>query len=121
MAKLGMGELEAAVMKALWDLGGWRTPREVHEVVSGDRPLAYTTVLTVLVRLQEKGRLERQRDGRAHAYLPVQSREEYAAERMAGVLSVTDDRSLVLNRFLRALTPGDRAQLRRMLKSQSQD
>ncbi|MDP9418624.1 MAG: BlaI/MecI/CopY family transcriptional regulator, partial [Actinomycetota bacterium] len=36
-------------MEVLWDRGGWLTPGEVHEVLSAQRPLAYTTVMTILV------------------------------------------------------------------------
>lgn len=118
MGKLPMGELEAAVMDVLWDRG-WSTPGEVHEVLSTDRPLAYTTVMTILVRLWQKGRVERERDGRAYAYRPVQSREEHAATRMSELLTATRDRPLALTHFLKALSPDDRAQLRRMLRGRS--
>ncbi len=113
--QLGGGELEAAVMDLLWDRGGWMTPGEVHEVLSAARPLAYNTVLTILVRLFEKGRLERQRDGRAHAYRPIQSREEYAASRMESVLQDVKDRPAALAAFVESLPDDDRTQLRRLL------
>ena len=119
MAKLAMGELEAAVMDVLWDAGGWGTPGEVHDVLSSGRPLAYTTVMTILVRLWQKGRVERERDGRAYAYRPLQTREEYAAARMRDVLVGVADRPTTLNYFLQALKPADRAQLRRMLKTRA--
>lgn len=120
MAKLPMGELEAAVMQVVWDRGGWLTPGEVHEVLDAQRPLAYTTVMTILVRLWQKGRLERQRDGRSYAYRPLQTREEYAASRMGEVLVGAGDRPAALSHFVRRLSGADRAQLRRMLKSQSE-
>lgn len=112
-----MGELERAVMQVLWDRGGWHTPGEVHEVLAADRPLAYTTVMTILVRLWQKGRLERQRDGRAFAYRPVESREEHAAARMGEILQGVADRPIALSHFLASLPAADRVQLRRMLKS----
>lgn len=115
MAKLAMGELEGAVMDVLWDRGGRLTPGEVHEVLAADRDLAYTTVMTILVRLWQKGRLTRQRDGRAYAYRPVESRNEHAASRMSEVLLAASDRPDALSHFLQAISPGDRAQLRRML------
>lgn len=118
--KLPMGQLEAAVMDLLWDRGGWLTPGEVHEVLSAERPLAYTTVMTILVRLWGKGRLERQRDGRAYAYRPVLSREQQAAARMSEVLAGLKDRPAALTHFVQALDPCDRAQLRRVLKRVSE-
>jgi predicted transcriptional regulator len=115
-ARLQMGELEAAVMDVLWTRGGWATPGEVHEVLAARRPLAYTTVMTILVRLWQKGRLERERDGRAYAYRPLQSREEHAAARMGELLVGVGDRPAALAHFLQALPPADRDQLRRMLR-----
>src|SRR5450759_1825330 len=87
MARLAMGELEAAVMEALWDRGGWLTPGEVLEVLAEQRPISYTTVMTILVRLWRKERLVRQPAGRAFAYRPKQNREEHAASRMADILT----------------------------------
>ena len=115
-----MGELEASVMDVLWDRGGWLTPAEVHEALEPGRPLAYTTVMTILVRLWQKGRLERQRDGRAYAYRPTRTREEYAADRMGAVLAAAgQDRPLALSHFLEGLGAADRAQLRRLLQTKS--
>jgi predicted transcriptional regulator len=116
-AKLATGELEAGVLDVLWASGGWLTPGEVHQALSSRRSLAYTTVMTILVRLWRKGRLDRHRDGRAYAYRPVQSREEVAAARMGEVLTGVQDRPRALSHFLEALDASDRAQLRRMLKS----
>jgi predicted transcriptional regulator len=114
MTKRSTGELERAVMDVLWDRGGWLTPGEVHARL-GDPELAYTTVMTILVRLWHKGRVERHRDGRAYAYHPVQSREQHVAERMEQVLTEARDRSAVFSHFVDAMDPGDRAQLRRLL------
>lgn len=119
--QLAGGELEATVMEILWDQGGWLTPGEVHQVIDAQRPLAYNTVMTILVRLLEKGRLERQRDGRAYAYRPVQSREAYAAARMENVLRGTKDRPAALARFVSALADADKTQLRRLLNNRGPD
>ena len=77
MAKLPMGELENMVMDILWDHGGWMTPGEVTDVLAKRRPLSYSTILTILVRLVEKGRLTRRKDGRAFLYSPAMSRAEF--------------------------------------------
>ena len=119
MVKLRTGELESGVMDVLWDRGGWLTPGDVHETLTAERPIAYTTVMTILVRLWRKGRLDRQRDGRAYAYRPRQSREEHAAERMGQLLVGARDRPAALAHFVESLNPGDRDQLRRMLRGRS--
>ncbi|NJD64239.1 MAG: BlaI/MecI/CopY family transcriptional regulator [Chloroflexi bacterium] len=74
------GELEAAVMEALWSEPGLSTPA-VHERVGVPRGLAYTTILTVLQRLYKKGLLQRREAGRAHVYSPALSREDFARRR----------------------------------------
>lgn len=111
-----MGELEAQALDVLWDRGGWLTPGEVHEVLSAKRRLAYTTVMTILVRLWQKGLLERHRDGRAYVYQPVETREQTVARHMREVLAGTPDSTAALAQFLQTISAKERAQLRRMLK-----
>jgi len=118
-AKLQMGELEAMVMDVLWDRHGWLTPGEVHGELAPNREMAYTTVMTILVRLWQKGRLERQRDGRAYAYRAVQGREEYAAAQMQELLTRVGDRPSALAFFVHSLPKKDRDQLRRVLRGDS--
>ena len=113
--KLAMGELETAVMDVVWRCDAPVTPGDVRTLLAGQRPLAYTTVMTILVRLWRKGRLERERVGRAYAYRPVDSQEEYAAARMGEVLGGVPDRPKALGHFVHVLDPVDRAQLERML------
>lgn len=113
--RLPMGALEEAVMGVMWDDGGWLIPSEVHARLPAERDLRYTTVMTTMARLHKKGRLERQKDGRAFAYHPTASRAEWAAGRMDDVLSLTGDRSATLANFLDRLDDADRTQLRRIL------
>lgn len=115
MARRPMGQLESAVMDVLWDHDGWLTPGEVHERLPGGDDRAYSTVLTILIRLCKKGRLERQRHGRAHAYRPIETREEYTARRMSELLAHSD-RPGALVHFVSGLSPSDRGQLRRALQ-----
>ncbi|HXH59017.1 BlaI/MecI/CopY family transcriptional regulator [Iamia sp.] len=68
-----LGPLEAEVMTVLWSRGEPMTVREVRADVNAARetPLAYTTVMTVLARLAEKGILSRVREGRGYRYEPL--------------------------------------------------
>ena len=111
----GLGPLEADALNALWDSSGWMTPGEVHERLTKDRDLAYTTVMTVLVHLGEKGFAERRKDGRAFAYHALLSREEHAASVMASTLKKARNKAMVLTNFVEQLDAKQRAQLRRML------
>ena len=113
--RLHTGPLEHRVMGVLWDEGQPLTPRQVHERIEADCDLAYTTVLTILVRLWHKGELGRQRVGRAFSYRPVMSREEYFARRMREVLDAAADPSAALSQFVRELPPKQRLQVRRIL------
>src|SRR5258708_7742472 len=65
-----LGPLEAEVMRAMWAGKGPRSVRDVLERMNEGRakPLAYTTVMTVMARLAEKGVLRRELDGRGYVY-----------------------------------------------------
>lgn len=111
------GQLEAAVMDVLWRREGWMTSGEVRDALPQGNRLAYTTVMTVVARLWTKGVLERQRDGRAFAYHPVESREQWTARRMEELLAAAGNPSEALIHFVEVLDPGERDQLRRILKA----
>lgn len=111
-----LGSLEAELLGLLWESGNWLSAPELHEQIRRSRPLAYTTVSTVLIRLWHKGHVERVRDGRSFAYRAARTKEEFAAARMAGLLSELEDRPKALTWFLEFLGPAERAQLRRLLQ-----
>src|ERR1700722_15168635 len=66
--------LELLCLNALWTLGEGNV-RDVRQIVVRTRPLAYTTIMTVLDRLVRKGMLSRRKIGRAFVYHPEASRE----------------------------------------------
>ena len=113
----GAGELESAVLTVLQAAAAALTPAEVRDRLGGD--LAYTTVVTILSRLQAKGVLTRTRSGRAFAYAPVADEPGLAARRMRGVLDGEADREAVLARFVSGLSAADEELLRRMLADQA--
>jgi len=59
----------------LWELGP-STVRRVHDVLSAERPLAYTTTLKLLQIMTEKGLTIREEQERIHVYRPSQPEEE---------------------------------------------
>jgi predicted transcriptional regulator len=113
------GELEAAVMDRLWAWGEPATVRDVVEDLRRERPLAYTTVMTVMDNLHRKGVLAREMEGRAYRYHPVQTREEHSAELMREVLDASSDRAATLVHFLGRMRPADVARLRAALEGRS--
>jgi BlaI family transcriptional regulator, penicillinase repressor len=66
--------LEMLCLKALWSLGEGNVT-EVREVLTRSKPLAYTTVMTVLGRLAKKNVVTRRKVGRAFVYAPGISRD----------------------------------------------
>ena len=109
-----LGELERAVMQAVWASPTPLSGRQVAATLTG-RALAYTTVLTVLARLEKKGLLVRNSSSRAHTYSAVASREDHIAVLMQQALGQADDREAALQHFARSVTPGEAAALRRAL------
>jgi predicted transcriptional regulator len=66
--------LELACLKALWSLEEGNV-RAVQQLVAESRPLAYTTIMTVLDRLVRKGKLTRRKVGRSFVYAPSANRD----------------------------------------------
>src|SRR5215470_17992584 len=79
--------LELECLKALWGIGEG-TVRDVRQVLVGNRDLAYTTVMTVLDRLEKRGGVERRKQGRSFVYIPKVSRETL---RRVAVQDLVDD------------------------------
>lgn len=118
-----LGELERAVMDLLWEHQEAITANVLRDLLSQrtsednveSRPLAVTTVLTVLSRLEKKGLVERERASRPHRYRAVTSREEHTAELMLEVLGSAPDREAVLARFIGTVSAGEAETLRNLL------
>ena len=80
-----LGPLEAEIMDVVWDSGDV-TVRDVHQALSANRSIAYTTVMTTLGRLSDKGLLRRIEDQPAHHYNAVVSRDQYARSTVKSVV-----------------------------------
>lgn len=110
----GMGALEAEVLGHLWAFGEPASPGQVLEAMGGG--LAYSSVMTILVRLWKKGLAERERRGRAYVYRPLLSEAELTASRMRATLDRTGDREAALSRFVGTLNKREERVLRRILR-----
>ena len=120
-----LGELEGAVMEVLWTRQE-ATVREVVDELSRTRSLAYTTVLTIMSRLVEKGLLTQHKVGRAHLYKPAMSREAYVAEVSGQVVRslVEDFGDIALAQFsqqLDGLDPARLAALKALMEQKSDE
>ena len=114
-----LGELEQQVIGVLWtDLGTEMTVRQVAEHFPDH---AYTTVLTILDRLEHKGMVRRIRGGRAHHYVATASREAYAATLMREALGSAPDPDAVLVHFAESVSPEEAELLRQILNEHESD
>jgi len=109
-------DLEADIMQVVWKKN-WPefTVADVHHELQRRREIAYTTVMTILVRLWRKELVGRERRGRAYAYEPSISPEERTASRMAELLDAASDPALALTRFVAELDAQQRDTLRTAL------
>jgi len=72
---LDLAPLELECLSVLWPLGEG-TVREIHVALAASRPRAYTTVMTIMDRLAQKGIVERRKVGKAFHYRARLSAEE---------------------------------------------
>lgn len=114
-----LGDLQAAVMEVVWDLGE-ATVGQVRDRLTGEKELAYTTVLSVLQKLEKAGWLKHRAEGRSYVYLPRRSRSDAGrsalrkfTERMFG-----GDPLVLFEHLLDddRLTADELAELRKMLE-----
>lgn len=102
------------MLSALW---ASQTPLLTGEVQKAlGAGLAYTTVMTTLSRLHDKGLVERERVGRAYAYHPVAEEAGHLATRMRALLESGHDRGAVFSRFVDDLSPADTELLTELLR-----
>jgi predicted transcriptional regulator len=97
-----LGELEAEVMELAWGRSAWLGVNDLLAALKG-RQRAYTTVMTIVTRLCDKGLLERRRDGRGFVYRPALSKDQAAAQALREVLADADDPQAVLAHFVEDL------------------
>lgn len=115
-------ELESEVMEEVWRQGS-ATVRDVLNALneSSDKKRAYTTIMTILARLERKGVLVRQKQGKGFIYSARATREEYLEARaQAEVEALVDEFGEValvhFARNLANLDPGRRERLRRLAR-----
>ncbi|WP_369171374.1 BlaI/MecI/CopY family transcriptional regulator [Streptomyces sp. R28] len=107
-----LGELEDAVMTRVWKWNRPVTVREVLEDLQQERSIAYTTVMTVLDNLHQKGWVRREAEGRAYRYEAVSTRAAYAAALMNDAWSQSDNPAAALVAFFGMMSEEQRTSLR---------
>lgn len=122
MARISFTDRELDIMAVIWELGS-ATVREVQERLEPD--LAYTTVLTLIRNLEEKGYLRHEREGRAHRYFPLVEQEEArssALERLIEKVFSGSPAALITQLVsTQDLSPEEAARIRRILERRVQE
>jgi BlaI family transcriptional regulator, penicillinase repressor len=82
---LELAPLELDCMNALWSVGEG-TVRQIQQLMATTRPRAYTTIMTILDRLAQKGIVSREKTGRAYLYRPQLTAEQARAHAVARIV-----------------------------------
>ncbi|MGW1977167.1 BlaI/MecI/CopY family transcriptional regulator [Streptomyces sp. NPDC001889] len=106
-----LGDLEDAVMTRVWQWNRPVTVREVLEDLQQERSIAYTTVMTVMDNLHQKGWVRREVEGRAYRYTAVSTRAAYSAALMNEAWSRSDNPAAALVAFFGMMSPEQREAL----------
>ena len=98
-------------MSRVWKWNRPVTVREVLEDLQKERSIAYTTVMTVLDNLHQKGWVRREAEGRAYRYEAVSTRAAYAAALMNDAWSQSDNPAAALVAFFGMMSEEQRQAL----------
>ena len=110
-----LGPLETEIMQVIWH-EKCSTVKKVHRALSQNREIAYTTVMTTMSRLADKGVLNRQRDGLAYIYDPTLSEEDFVTMVVQQVLDglLTDYSDTAIDYMIDFLVRNNPSELKRL-------
>ena len=113
-----LGRLQRAVMEVLWEVGEGSV-RQVRERLGGQS--AYTTVLTVLQKLERSGWVGHRKEGKMHVYVPRFSREQAGAESVRSFMQrVFGGNAVAMFQHLvrdEGLSEGELAELKKIIET----
>lgn len=110
-----LGPLETDIMQVIWQ-DERSTVKKVHRKLSQQRDIAYTTVMTTMTRLAEKGVLNRHREGLAYVYTPAISEDDFVTMVVQQVLDglMEDYSDAAVDYMIDYLSRHNPAELRRL-------
>jgi predicted transcriptional regulator len=110
--ELRLYDLEAEIMQLVWASGLARfAVSDVLTVLEKRRPIAYTTVMTTLARLYDKGVLQREREGKRYLYSPRLSRDAFLEATAREVLETLKPRARAMALLAESVSEADEATL----------
>lgn len=116
-----LGELESEVMEIIWQSPSPVSVRVITETLQKKRKIAYTTVMTIMGRLVDKGLLKRQESGKAYIYQPAYSKDRFLTRVSRQIIKnfIASFGKPAVAHFaeeIDKLTPAKRKSLRKLLK-----
>lgn len=119
-----LAELQLAIMRVLWDRGDV-TVAEVREALKPGRCLAYTTVGTMLAKLEEKGHVTHRTEGRVNIYRACIQQDQVRRSMMADLADrlFNGDVKQMVCQLLNGseLTTDDLAELKRLIRQKEKE
>ena len=113
-----LGELQRSVMEMVWELGE-ATVQDVRKRLKRRKRPAYTTVLTVMQKLEKLGLLRHRSEGKTYVYLPTQTLEQAGTNSLRQFIDrvFQGDPLLLFQRLMddEKLSENEIAELRKML------
>lgn len=112
---------ELEILQILWDRGTPATVRDVLETLNEKKQRAYTSVMSLLNVMTDKGFLERTPQGRAFLYVPAQPREETLAGMVGDLLdrAFAGSANALVTHLLAEAQPSEREldEIRKLIES----
>jgi predicted transcriptional regulator len=119
-----LGETEMEVLHHVWDLGE-ATVADVRERILEERDVAYTTIMTVMKKLADKGYLQYHKDGRTYVYAPAQEPDKVQHSLLRRLMeSVFEGSPMALVQTLvrhEDLSDEERDEIRKMIDAMEDD
>jgi BlaI family penicillinase repressor len=119
-----LAELQLAIMHALWERGE-ATVAEVRESLAPERSLAYTTVGTMLVKLEEKGQVTHRSDGRVNVYRSLIRQDQVSRSMVTDLVDrlFNGDVTQMVCHLLDGseVTPENLAELKRLIRQKEKE
>ena len=118
-----LGNLESEVMEIIWNQKGGASVKCVTEILNKKRQIAYTTVMTVMARLANKGVLVRRMSGVSYLYKPKVTKDQFIAKAAHSIFSsaVSSLGDEVLAHFIKEIQKTSPKKRQELLKILSED
>lgn len=111
-----LGNLENDIMDIVWEMDGEVTVRDVYENLAAKRSIAYTTVMTIMVRLADKDILTKRKDGNTMYFLPIMDKDKFTQNVVGSVLDslLEDFADVTMAHFLNKVNKKDKKTIEKL-------